>query len=68
MVVHGEQRFDYSRPLRAGDVVTAEATIESIREAGRNVLMTTRTDVRHGGRRARVHRLLDPGGAGRGPT
>jgi acyl dehydratase len=46
MVVHGEQRFEYSRPLRAGDVVTAESTIESIREAGRNVLMTTRTEVR----------------------
>ncbi|MGP7999019.1 MAG: MaoC family dehydratase N-terminal domain-containing protein [Streptosporangiaceae bacterium] len=46
MVVHGEQRFEYSRPLRAGDVVTAESTIESIREVGRNVLMTTRTDVR----------------------
>ncbi|HTT51616.1 MAG TPA: MaoC family dehydratase N-terminal domain-containing protein [Streptosporangiaceae bacterium] len=46
MVVHGEQRFEYSRPLRAGDVVTAESTIESIRDVGRNVLMTTRTEVR----------------------
>jgi acyl dehydratase len=46
MVVHGEQRFEYSRPLRAGDMVTAESTIESIREVGRNVMMTTRTDVR----------------------
>jgi acyl dehydratase len=46
MVVHGEQRFEYSRPLRAGDVVTAESTIESIREVGRNVMMTTRTEVR----------------------
>lgn len=46
MVVHGEQRFEYSRPLRAGDVVTAQSTIESIREAGRNVMMTTRTELR----------------------
>ena len=46
MVVHGEQRFEYSRPLRAGDVVTGESTIESIREVGRNVMMTTRTEVR----------------------
>jgi len=46
MVVHGEQRFEYSRPLRAGDVVTAESTIENIREVGRNVMLTTRTEVR----------------------
>jgi acyl dehydratase len=46
MVVHGEQRFEYTRPLRAGDVVTAQSTIESIREVGRNVMMTTRTELR----------------------
>jgi acyl dehydratase len=46
MVVHGEQRFEYSRPLRAGDMVTAQSTIESIREVGRNVMMTTRTELR----------------------
>ena len=33
------------RPLRAGDVVTAQSTIESIRQVGSNVLMTTRTDL-----------------------
>jgi acyl dehydratase len=46
MVVHGEQRFEYTRQLRAGDVVTAQATISDIRDAGRNVLMTTRTEIR----------------------
>lgn len=46
MVVHGEQRFEYTRPLRAGDVVTAQSTIESIRSVGSNVLMNTRTDLR----------------------
>src|ERR1700749_1172740 len=46
MGVHGEQRFEHPRPLRAGDVVTAQSTIESIREVGRNVLMTTRTELR----------------------
>jgi acyl dehydratase len=46
MVVHGEQRFEYSRPLMAGDVVTAEVTISDIRDAGRNALITTRTDIR----------------------
>jgi acyl dehydratase len=45
MVVHGEQRFDYSRPLRAGDLVTARVTITDIREAGRNVLVTTRAEI-----------------------
>lgn len=46
MVVHGEQRFEYARPLRAGDVVTGQSTIETLKELGRNVLMTTRTEIR----------------------
>jgi acyl dehydratase len=46
MVVHGEQRFEYTRPLRAGDVVTAQSTIESIRSVGRNTLLNTRTELR----------------------
>ncbi len=46
MVVHGEQRFDYVRPLTAGDVVTAQPTITEIREAGRNVMLTTSTEIR----------------------
>jgi acyl dehydratase len=33
-VVHGEQRFAYSRPVRAGDVLTVTVTIDSIRSAG----------------------------------
>jgi acyl dehydratase len=45
LVVHGEQRFTYARPLRAGDVVTAQSTIETIKTLGRNVVMTTRTEV-----------------------
>jgi acyl dehydratase len=43
MVVHGEQRFEYQRPLHAGDVVTAQVTIADIREVGRNSVMTTTT-------------------------
>jgi acyl dehydratase len=46
MVVHGEQRFEYARPLMPGDVVTAEVTITDIRDAGRNVMLTTSTDIR----------------------
>jgi acyl dehydratase len=46
MVVHGEQRFEYSRPIHAGDVVTAQSTITEIRDAGRNALLTAATEIR----------------------
>src|SRR5215469_2004023 len=46
MVVHGEQRFSYTRPLIAGDIVTAQVTVSDIRDAGRNVMLTTSTDIR----------------------
>ncbi len=46
MVVHGEQRFEYTRPLLAGDIVTTEVTISQIRDVGRNSMMTTTTQLR----------------------
>jgi acyl dehydratase len=46
MVVHGEQRFEYSRPIHAGDVVTTQATITEIKDAGRNALLTAATEIR----------------------
>ena len=46
MVVHGEQRFEYSRPLHAGDVVTARSTIAGIREVGSITMLTTQTQIR----------------------
>jgi acyl dehydratase len=67
MVVHGEQRFEYSRPIVAGDVVTAQATITDIRDAGRNVLLTTRTEIRtvDGEHVCTAHStLVERGGAG----
>jgi acyl dehydratase len=45
MVVHGEQRFSYTRPLAAGDMVIAQVTLTEIRDAGRNVMLTTSTDI-----------------------
>ena len=33
-VVHGDQRFAYQRPLRAGDRVTATLTIDKVRSRG----------------------------------
>jgi acyl dehydratase len=46
MVVHGEQRFEYSRPLHAGDVVTAQSTISGIRAVGSITMLTTETEIR----------------------
>ena len=45
MVVHGEQSFEHSRPLHAGDVVVATTTVESIRALGAMSMMTTSTDI-----------------------
>ncbi|SRR6266851_2676411 len=45
MVVHGEQRFEHARPIRAGDVVTSQSTISSIREQRGNVLLNIRTEI-----------------------
>lgn len=44
-VVHGEQSFSYARPLLAGDEVTVTISIEAIRSAAGNDLITVRGDV-----------------------
>jgi acyl dehydratase len=67
MVVHGEQRFCYERPIVAGDVLTAEVTISQIRDAGRNVLLTSQAEIRTvGGEHVcTAHStLVERGGAG----
>jgi acyl dehydratase len=46
MVVHGEQKFEYSRPITAGDVVTAQATITGIRAVRGRSMLTTSTQIR----------------------
>ena len=45
MVVHGEQRFDHTRPLHAGDVVVAQTTITDITPRRTMTMLTTRTDI-----------------------
>jgi acyl dehydratase len=45
MVVHGEQRFDLHRPVRAGDLLDSTTRIDAIRDAGSNELMTLVTEV-----------------------
>jgi acyl dehydratase len=46
MVVHGEQRFTCTRPITAGDVVTAQTTISGIRAVRDLSMVTTRTEIR----------------------
>ncbi|MEU8796105.1 MaoC family dehydratase N-terminal domain-containing protein [Spirillospora sp. NPDC048819] len=46
MVVHGEQRFEYTRPVRAGDVVTCSSTVTEIKSIGNNEKMVIETDVK----------------------
>jgi acyl dehydratase len=43
-VVHGEQRFVLARPIRAGDQLTVTVTVETIRTAAGNDILTTRGD------------------------
>ncbi len=45
-VVHGEQRFVHQRPLRPGDVVHVVLTIDGIRQAAGNDLITSSAEVR----------------------
>lgn len=45
-VVHGEQRFVYERPIRAGDRLRVVVSVESIRTAGGNDLIGTASEVR----------------------
>ena len=49
MVVHGEERFAFVRPVYAGDVLESTTTIADIRDAGRNELMTLVTEVTSNG-------------------
>lgn len=44
-VVHGDQRFAYTRPVVAGDELVCVNTIEEILSRGGHDFLTTRTDV-----------------------
>jgi len=44
-VVHGEQRFAHSRPIRAGDRLVATTTIDAARTVAGNDLLTARVDL-----------------------
>lgn len=44
-VVHGEQRFTYSRPVVAGDELTAQLTVTSVKSLGGNAMVTAATEI-----------------------
>ena len=44
-VVHGDQRFSYTRPIFAGDELSVIVTVEKIRSVAGNDIITTRGDI-----------------------
>lgn len=44
-VVHSEQRFDYTRPIVAGDELVVTTVIESVRSVAGNDIITTRAEI-----------------------
>ncbi len=44
-VVHGEQRFDYARPVVAGDELTATLRITSVKSLGANSMVTAESSI-----------------------
>ncbi|MCF6523547.1 MaoC family dehydratase N-terminal domain-containing protein [Streptomyces sp. JJ36] len=44
-VVHGDQKFAYTRPVRAGDVLTVTSSIESVKSLAGNDVVDIRGEV-----------------------
>jgi MaoC dehydratase-like protein len=44
-VVHGEQRFTYTRPVVAGDELSATLTVDSLRQIGGADIIGTRSEI-----------------------
>ena len=47
-VVHGDQRFEISRPIVAGDSLICSSTLESARAVAGNEIVTVRSDLHSG--------------------
>ena len=45
-VVHGDQRFSYSRPIVAGDELTATLTVTSVKTLGPHAMVTASSEMR----------------------
>lgn len=44
-VVHGDQRFTYSRPIVAGDELTARLTVSSVRSLGGHSMVSASSEI-----------------------
>lgn len=44
-VVHGEQRFSYTRPVVAGDELTATLAVTSVKTLGGNAMVTAESSI-----------------------
>jgi len=44
-VVHGDQRFVYQRPIVAGDELTSELSVASVKSLGGNHMVTFNTEI-----------------------
>ena len=47
-LVHGDQKFEIFRPIVAGDVFKCSATIETLRVAAGNEIISVRSDLHNG--------------------
>ncbi|MFE6055695.1 MaoC family dehydratase N-terminal domain-containing protein [Kitasatospora sp. NPDC056446] len=47
-VVHGDQKFSYTRPVRAGDRLSVAVTIDNIKSLAGNDVLTVRGEVTDG--------------------
>lgn len=45
-VLHGNQEYEYRRPLREGETLTVRSRIESIRQMGANAFLVIATELR----------------------
>ncbi len=44
-VVHGDQRFSYTRPIVAGDELTATLTVASVKQLGGHSMVTASSEI-----------------------
>ncbi|MEJ7757639.1 MAG: MaoC family dehydratase N-terminal domain-containing protein [Nocardioidaceae bacterium] len=44
-VVHADQRFEITRPIRAGDVLVARLTVDSVRQMAGTDIIATRSEI-----------------------
>ena len=48
-LVHGDQKFEIKRPIKAGDVISCASTVESAKQVAGNEIISVRSDLTSGG-------------------